>query len=425
MLYFAFFSILFILLIVSGILSGAETAFTGASKAQIFQLAKKGNKKAEKVYALQENLSKSVSTILVAINFVNYVIPSISVWFASAYMDAKCAAIFTILLPIITSIYVEIFPKMLAICNMSKFAMAVVGFVSYLIKVLKPFVAIFETIARYSLRAIGIDANDANNLSASDEELRGVIELHGDSSTQESAEKKFMLKSILDLGETSVNSVMVHRQNLVTLNIDLPASKIMQEILNLPYSRIPVWKDNQENIVGILKTRTFLSEAQKFTKAEIDRMNIKDSVSAPWFVPETTDLSEQLQEFRKRREHFALVVDEYGALMGAVTLEDILEEIVGEIIDEYDIAQNGIVSQSDGSFVIDGKTPIRDINRQLGWSLPEKNVTTIAGLVMNEARKVPNVGEVYVLYSFKIEILRRYKNQIQLLKVTNLHAVER
>lgn len=422
MLYFLFFFVLFLLLIISGILSGAETAFTGTSKAQIFQLAKKGNKKAEKVYALQENLSKSVSTILVAINFVNYVIPSISVWFASTYMDASCAAVFTILLPVITSIYVEIFPKMLAISNMSKFAMSVVGFVSYLIKVLKPFVAIFETIARFSLKAVGVNANDADNASASEEELRGVIELHGNSSTREGAEKKFMLKSILDLGENSVDSVMVHRQNLVTLNIDLPASEIMKEILALPYSRLPVWKDNQENIVGILKTRTFLSEAQKFKKEDIDKMDVRSAVSAPWFVPDTTDLSEQLQEFRKRREHFALVVDEYGALMGAVTLEDILEEIVGDIIDEYDVEQNGIIKQSDGSFVVDGKTPIRDINRQLGWSLPEKNATTIAGLVMSEARKIPDIGEVYILYSFKIEILRRSRNQIQSLRVTNLHT---
>lgn len=421
MVYITFFIILIFLLFVSGVLSGSETAITGASRAQLFQLAKKGNKKAEQVYNLQENLSNSVSTVLVATNFVNYIIPSVSVWFASTYMSTKSAAVFTIILPIITAIYVEIFPKMLAIYNMSGFAIFVVSFISYLIKVLKPFVSILEMVARCSLRMVGVNVSDQAKATASDEELRGAIELHSDYSDKEGVEKKCMLKSILDLADNTVDSVMIHRKNLVTLNVDLPTSTIMKEVLKIPYSRIPLWKDNHENIVGILRTRTFLLEAQKLGQERLDSLDIKKLMSQPWFIPETTDLLEQLQEFRKRCEHFALVVDEYGDLMGSVTLEDILEEIVGEIIDEYDTAQNCIVPQNDGSLVVEGKTPIRDLNRQLDWTIPEEIATTIAGLVMNEARKIPEVGEIYILYGFKIEILRRQRNQITLLKITNLH----
>lgn len=421
MIYALFFLILFFLLFVSGILSGSETAMTGASKAQLFQLAKKGNKKAEQVYNLQENLSNSVSSILVATNFVNYVIPSISVWFASTYMDTKTAAVFTILLPVITSIYVEIFPKMLAICNMAGFAMFVVGFISYLIKVLKPFVSVLEMIARCSLRMCGVNVTDSTSPMASEEELRGAIELHSDDTDKEGVEKKCMLKSILDLAENTVDSVMIHRKNLVTINVDLPISEIMEEVLKIPYSRIPLWKDNHENIVGILRTRTFLLEAQRVGNDKLETIDIKKMMSRPWFIPETTDLLEQLQEFRKRCEHFALVVDEYGDLMGSVTLEDILEEIVGEIVDEYDTTQSSIALQPDRSLIVEGKTPVRDLNRQFGWSLPEEDATTIAGLLMNEARKIPDVGEIYILYSFKIEVLKRQRNQITLVRITNLH----
>lgn len=415
MVYIAFSIFLIAFIVISGVLAGSETAITGASRAQMLQLSKKGNEKAKKVQAVQEHLGSSISTILVATNFVNYIIPSVTAWFSANYMDS---AILSIFVAIVMSVYCEIFPKMLAINYTCEFAMMIASFIQWLVKILKPFVTILEMIARWSLRLIGVNVDSNRHMVHSDEELRGAIELHSSDGDKSGSEKKFMLNGILDLGENSVNSVMTHRKNLVTINVDLPIQEMIDKLLHTPYSRIPVWKDSPENIIGVLRVRTLLSEVQKINKGET--IDINKIISKPWFIPETTDLLEQLQEFRKRHEHFAIVVDEYGDLMGIVTLEDILEEIVGEIVDEYDNTQTGISVQSDGSVIVDGATPVRDLNRKLEWSLTEEHATTIAGLVMNEVRRIPETGEIYMLYGFKIEILRRQRNQISLLKITKL-----
>ena len=417
MVYIAFSIFLIAFIVISGVLAGSETAITGASRAQMLQLSKKGNEKAKKVQEVQEHLGSSISTILVATNFVNYIIPSVTAWFSANYMDS---AILSIFVAIVMSVYCEIFPKMLAINYTCEFAMMIASFIQWLVKILKPFVTILEMIARWSLRLIGVNVDSNRHMVHSDEELRGAIELHSSDGDKDGTEKKFMLNGILDLGENSVNSVMTHRKNLVTINVDLPIQEMIDKLLHTPYSRIPVWKDSPENIIGVLRVRTLLSEVQKFNRDELSAIDVNKLISKPWFIPETTDLLEQLQEFRKRHEHFAIVVDEYGDLMGIVTLEDILEEIVGEIVDEYDNTQTGISVQSDGSVIVDGATPVRDLNRKLEWSLTEERATTIAGLVMNEVRRIPETGEIYMLYGFKIEILRRQRNQISLLKITKL-----
>lgn len=417
MVYIAFSIFLIAFIVISGVLAGSETAITGASRAQMLQLSKKGNEKAKKVQEVQEHLGSSISTILVATNFVNYIIPSVTAWFSANYMDS---AILSIFVAIVMSVYCEIFPKMLAINYTCEFAMMIASFIQWLVKILKPFVTILEMIARWSLRLIGVNVDSNRHMVHSDEELRGAIELHSSDGDKDGTEKKFMLNGILDLGENSVNSVMTHRKNLVTINVDLPIQEMIDKLLHTPYSRIPVWKDSPENIIGVLRVRTLLSEVQKFNRDELSTIDVNKLISKPWFIPETTDLLEQLQEFRKRHEHFAIVVDEYGDLMGIVTLEDILEEIVGEIVDEYDNTQTGISVQSDGSVIVDGATPVRDLNRKLEWSLTEERATTIAGLVMNEVRRIPETGEIYMLYGFKIEILRRQRNQISLLKITKL-----
>lgn len=412
---FSIFLILFVF--ISGTLAGSETAITGASRAQVYQLSKKGDKRAQKLQKIQEHLGSSISTILVATNFVNYIIPSVTTWFSSNYLDS---AILPIIVAIVMSVYCEIFPKMLAINYTSEFAMTIVPFIQWLVRVLKPCVAILEMLARVSLRLIGVNVSSNRHMVHSDEELRGAIELHSGDGDKCDTEKKLMLNGILDLGKNTVNSVMTHRKNLITLNADLSPQEIINKLLHTPYSRIPLWKDSPENIIGVLRVRALLSEAQRVGEKEIPNINVFKLISTPWFIPETTDLLEQLQEFRKRHEHFAIVVDEYGDLKGIVTLEDILEEIVGEIVDEYDTAQNGISVQSDGSIIVDGTIPVRDLNRQLELNLTEEYATTIAGLVIHEVRRIPDVGEIYMLYGFKIEIMRRQRNQISLLKITKL-----
>lgn len=420
MIYLGFTIFLVLFIFISGLLAGSETAITGASRAQVYQLSKKGDIRAQKLKETQDHLGSSISTILVATNFVNYIIPSITAWFSAHYMDS---AILPIIVAIVMSVYCEIFPKMLAINFTCEFAMFVVSFVQWLVKILKPVVTVLEKIARVSLRGIGVNVSSTRHMVHSDEELRGAIELHSNDGNEGDVEKKFMLNGILDLGERDVESVITHRKNVVTLNADLSPQEMIDKVLHSQFSRIPVWKDSPENIIGVLRVRALLSEAQRVGTNDIANIDIKSLIAAPWFIPNTTELLEQLQEFRKRREHFAIVVDEYGDLMGIVTLEDILEEIVGEIVDEYDSTQTGISVQSDGSVVVDGTMAIRDLNRQLEWGLTENYATTLAGLVMHEVRKIPEMGEIYILYGYRFEILRRQRNQISLMKITKLQKV--
>jgi Mg2+/Co2+ transporter CorB len=209
---------------------------------------------------------------------------------------------------------------------------------------------------------------------------------------------------------------MVHRKNMFTINAALQIDKIAAELTAYQYSRVPMWKDNPENIIGILKTKTFF-RALQLANGSFDNIKISSLISTPWYIPETTHLLDQLQNFRKKKEHFALVVDEYGDLMGCITLEDILEEIVGNSDDEYYTDESGMKAQADGSVIVEGTTAVRDINRQFNWNIPEDDAATIAGYIMHELRKIPDAGQTYVLSNFKIDILRRQNNQIGLVKI--------
>lgn len=422
MIFILFIAFIFVFICVSGFISGSETAITGVSRAKLYHLAKSGNKRAVCVQKLQEKLPNSISTILVANHIVNYVISYVTATFVGAFCDGINVVIIPVVVGALLAIYAEVLPKMLAIYNSCAFSLLVGHTIEKLIKILNPLVTVLELCAKATLRIFGIliDAEDQNEQS--DEELRGAIELHAPKGDAEETQKNLMLKSILDLDAITVNHVMIHRKNLVTLNVQLPMTELLEKLTKCPYSRIPLWKDNPENIVGILHTKTFFRAIQGYN-GSINKINIMSLTSAPWFIPETTCLLNQLQDFRKRREHFAIVVDEYGDLMGSVTLEDILEEIVGEIVDEYDITDtSGIKQQSDGSVIADGSTSVRDLNKQFEWSLPDDEASTIAGLIMNEVHKIPEAGQVYVMYNFRIEILRRQRNQISLVKIEKIQG---
>jgi Mg2+/Co2+ transporter CorB len=338
--------------------------------------------------------------------------------FAVKYFSAGETAILQTIIAILIMIYAEIFPKMLVIKFTIPFALFVGPILFRAVTILRPITAILEKCAKCTLKLIGVDIDEHNPHEQSDEELRGAIEMHPSEGDTEEAQKKSMLKSILDLEEISVSHTMVHRKNLKTINAALPIEKITEELTNCHFSRVPLWKDNPENIIGILKTKTFFHALQLQNGGNLDKIRINQLMAPPWFIPDTKHLLDQLQDFRKKREHFALVVDEYGDLQGCITLEDILEEIVGEIVDEYDVLTDGVKLQADGSVVAEGVTPIRDLNREFDWNLPEEEAATIAGYVMHEVRKIPDIGQTYVLSGFKIEILKRQRNQIVLVKIT-------
>lgn len=413
------------LICIAGFIAGAETAITGASKAHLYHLAKKKDRRAEKVIKLKDEMTTSIGTILVLNQMVVYLIPIVSTLFALKYFSTAETAIMQTIIAILLMTYAEIFPKMVAIKFTMEYALFVAPFVNVIVCCLKPLVSILEYCARISVKLLRMDVKDDHMSENSDEELRGAIEMHSSEGDEDEEQKKIMLKSILDLEDIRVTQAMVHRKNMSAIDLSLPIEKIADELINCQFSRVPVWKDSPENIVGILKTKTFF-RAMQLSDGNIGNIKVNDLITPPWFIPETTHLLEQLQNFRKKREHFAIVVDEYGDLMGCITLEDILEEIVGDIGDEYDESVNQeIVTQSDGSVIVYGTTPIRDINRELDWNIPEENTATIAGYIMDELRKIPGAGQVYNLSGYKMEILRRQRNQIVLIKITPIAVSEK
>ncbi len=276
-----------------------------------------------------------------------------------------------------------------------------------------------EAIAAAMLRLFGRTIRTGSP-GTSAEELRGAIEQHRGEETTEEEEvrhERAMLRSILELGEVPVSDVMTYRRNLVTIDAGQHPARIVDDVLASPYTRLPLWKDQPDNIVGVLHAKALL-RAVRAHGGQLDPLDVVALAAQPWFIPDTTTLLDQLQAFRERREHFALVVDEYGSLMGVVTLEDILEEIVGDISDELDVNVAGVKPQPNGSHVIDGWVTIRDLNREFEWRLPDDRASTIAGLVLHEARMIPDAGQIFTFHGFRFEILRRQRHQIAILRVT-------
>ena len=248
------------------------------------------------------------------------------------------------------------------------------------------------------------------------EELRGAIDLHHIHGAVQTSDRN-MLGGILDLKDLQVADVMIHRKSMTMIDGDLPPEDVLDRVLSQPHTRLPVYRGDPDNIIGMLHAKDLL-RAMSRNQGNIKAVNVVALAAKPWFIPETTLLSEQLRAFLQRRTHFALVVDEYGALQGLITLEDILEEIVGDIRDEHDLPVSGIRPQPDGAMNVDGWVTIRELNRVMNWSLPDEEATTIAGLVIHEAQAIPDVGQIFSFHRFKFEILRRQRNQITALRVT-------
>lgn len=237
---------------------------------------------------------------------------------------------------------------------------------------------------------------------------------------QENDEEKEMLESVLDLAEIEVYDVMNHRKNLFSVNIETPIKKMIDLIKDCPFSRIPLYKSKPDNIVGVLRVKELLIAAYD-NKNNLDKIKIEDLMSKPWFIPDNTSLLKQLQLFRARREHFAIVVDEYGDLQGIVTLEDIIEEIVGDINDEYDIEcldTLGIRKVGDCSWLINGQVPLRDLNKKFAWNFDDENAVTLAGYLLDATQSIPRQGQKFIFNGFEFEIIRRQKNLLCQIKVT-------
>lgn len=410
--------IIFILLVISATLSGLETAVTAASKAKIHQLAKEGGFKAAIVKDLQQNIGLVISGILMVNTIFNAISVSLMTGLIIEFMGSDGIAgelLASFVMAAILVVYAEVLPKMLAVRNPENMILKFAPSLRILFKVIHPMTTTMTWIAQISLKIVRykIPQNAADHASV--DELKGVIDLHHGPG-QDVAHERAMLKSVLDLGSVQVSEIMTHRKNVTMVNADDPLDLVFEQILATPYTRIPVWQGTPDDIVGVLHIKTLLKAIQA-TRGSYESIKFKDIAADPWFIPANTDLLDQLHAFRSRREHFAMVVDEYGAIMGIVTLEDVLEEIVGEISDEHDLNVLGVRPQTDGSYIIDGTVTIRDLNREFEWDLPADDASTIAGLILHKTRMIPDVGQWFIINNFRIQILRRYRNQIMLVQI--------
>jgi len=403
------------LLFFSGFFSGSETALTAASRARIHRLAVDGSSRAVRVRRLLDNPERLIGGILLGNNLVNILASALATsLFINLFGDTGVVYA-TLAMTALVVVFAEVLPKTYAISNPDRMALAVAPVIALVIRVFAPVVAAVQAVVRATLHLVGIDIAAQTPVLSAKEEIRGVVDLHASEGGLIKAHRD-MLGGILELEEIQLEDVMIHRRNMAMINVDLPPEEIVDQVVSSPHTRLPLWRDNTDNIVGVLHAKDVL-RALKAAGGDASKLDIEQIMAPPWFVPETTTLREQLNAFLERRAHFALVVDEYGTLMGLITLEDILEEIVGEISDEYDIAARGIRREPDGSVVVDGTVPIRDINRQFDWNLPDEEATTIAGLVIHVAETIPRPGETFMLDGFRFEVMRRQRNQITAVRI--------
>lgn len=405
-----------VLLVLSGFFSGSETALTAASPARIHHLMRRGNKRARIVEDLLTRKERLIGAILLGNNVVNILASALATSVLIGLAGEAGVVYATVIMTVLVLIFAEVLPKTYAISHADRAALAVAPAVNLVVAVLSPLSRAVELVVSLMLRLFGADKGKREALVSATEELRGVIELSGKEGNIVKHERD-MLGSILDLADVEVSEIMVHRKNMEMIDLDQPPSTVVELVVASPHTRIPLWRGEPENIVGVLHVKDLL-RAVRAHAGDIDRLNVAALASTPWFVPETTTLRTQLNAFLRRHAHFAVVVDEYGAIMGLVTLEDILEEIVGEISDEFDIPVTGVRREPDGTYVVKGTVTIRDLNRQFDWRLPDEEASTIAGLVIHEAQVIPEAGQIFTFHDFKFEILRRQRNQVTTLRIT-------
>jgi Mg2+/Co2+ transporter CorB len=404
------------LLVFSAFFSGSETAMTAASRPRMHTLAQDGNRRAALVNHLWHEREHLIGALLLGNNLVNILASALATSALIAVFGDTGVVYATLAMTVAVLIFSEVLPKTYALQNADRAALAVAPALRLVVAVLKPFSLVIQVVVRWTLSLFGVEVRQALTAEATEEQLRGAIELHQGEGEEERHERA-MLRSILDLGDVWVEEIMIHRKDVLAIDVDQPPAKIVEAVLASPFTRLPLWQEDPDNIVGVLHAKALLRAVQAAGGRDLDKLDVRAIASAPWFIPDTTDLLSQLQAFRRRHEHFAIVVDEYGEMLGIVTLEDILEEIVGDISDEHDVDIQGVQLQRDGSLIVDGKVTLRDLNRRFEWRLPDEEASTIAGLILHETRCIPDVGQVFTFHGFKFEILGRKRNQITSIRI--------
>ena len=407
--------ILIFLVLLSGFLSGSETAITATSKARIIYQKKRGNKRAGYVLKLLDKKDNVISTLLLSNNLVNILASSLATAFFYDIFGVEGIFYATIIMTVVIVIFAEVLPKTYALNRPNRTALLISPIIYYLNKLLFIFVFVINLIVRVIFRK---NENDTkNNDIQSEEELKGVIDLYKTSNPDYEQEKE-MLQSILQLNDITVEEIFTHRKNIYSIDSSIETKFIIEKINNSRFTRIPFWKDNPENIIGLLNVRTLNIDLKNQEKS---KKIIFDKITKPWFIPETTNLLEQLVEFRKRKEHLAFVVDEYGELLGLITLEDIIEEIVGEIVDEIDIPDNEFKVNNYGKIIINGEKNVRDLYKSFDLDPPEIESSTIAGYILEISKKIPLYGEIVSDKYFKYKVLSHSRKQISRVEISKIN----
>jgi len=411
--------VILLLLVCSAFFSSSETSLTAASRVRMHSAEKEGDRRATSVTRLLNMRERLLGGILLGNNLVNILASVLTTaLFTRLFGDGGLAlAAATVAMTVLILIFAEVLPKTYAISQPDKLALVVARPITLIIKIFAPIVSIVQVIVNFVLRIFGVDT-DASAWTAADE-IKGAVDLH----LQEGGVAKRardQIYGVLEIGELSIEDVMIHRRNISMVDINLSPELIIKEVLASGHSRIPLFNGDPDDVIGILHAKDLLKSLARLD-GDLNSLNMKKISREAWFVPETTSVVKQLRAFQSKREHFALVVDEYGALMGVITLEDILEEIVGDIQDEYDEEIKGVERKKDGSVTVRGDVAIRDLNRAMDWKLPDDEAVTIAGLVIHESQTIPTMGQAFAYHGYRFEVMERQRNQIQTLRVSKTY----
>ncbi len=414
------------LLILSAFFSGSETALTAASRGKLRSRADRGDSGAERALKITEDNERLIGSVLLGNNLVNILAASLATSLFTRLFGESGVALATLVMTFLVLIFSEVLPKTYAITNAEASAARLAPYVRFVVLVFSPVVTAVRALVRLILRVFGVRTDPDTNILAVREEIMGAIQL-GHSEGVVHKEDRDRILGALDLSERTVEEIMLHRSKIEMIDAGLPPQEVLEQVLQSAHTRLPIYKGDPENIVGVLHAKDLLramyarrAEAESEDKAWLD-FDVVAVAMRPYFVPETTTLDDQMRQFLRRHTHFALVVDEYGTLQGLITLEDILEEIVGEITDEFDVSsENPIRKTETGDFLVDGGATIRDVNRANDWNLPDDEANTVAGLVIHEAQTIPVTGQVFSFHGFRFEVVARKDNRITRLKIRQL-----
>ena len=407
-----------LLIALSAFFNLSETGLTAASRARMHALEQEGNGKAKLVNKLLSQPEKMIGTVLLGNTLVDVLAASLASILAVKLVGDIGVAYATAIVTVLIVIFAAVLPKTYALAYSDRVALFVAPIMRVVILILTPFTKAIEFVVRLLFRLTPSSDDDAANILAAHEEIRGTIDLQAKEGTVQRGDAN-MLGGVLDLTHLQVSDIMVHRTKMETMSADDAPQKIIDEILKSQYTRVPLWKDEPENIVALLHTKDLLTALGR-AGWDIAQLDVMSFAQPPWFVPDTTTLKDQLNQFLKRKAQMALVVDEYGEVQGLITLEDILEEIVGQIADEHDTYEAQIRPQTDGTVNVDGAVAIRDLNRHMDWDLPAEEATTIAGLVIHEAQTIPEPGQVFTFHNYRFEVLRKSRNKLAALRIKKL-----